>query len=146
MLKTTPLVVTVGLSLTIPFAVFGDLFRGTGSGGWQALVGAGLVLASFGFMGVEGAKEVEEEEEENEDPESEEGEERRERGYGALVEEEEEEDDGEERRRCERRERERGSERVQPSGQAGRDAAAVVGVERVQRGRSRTDDGGLGIV
>jgi solute carrier family 35 protein F5 len=61
MLKTTPLVVTIGLSLTIPFAVLGDLFRGTSSGGWQALSGAGLVLASFCFMGVEGATELEDE-------------------------------------------------------------------------------------
>lgn len=54
MLKTTPLVVTIGLSLTIPFALLGDYFRGTSSGGWQAVVGAVLVLMSFSFMGVEG--------------------------------------------------------------------------------------------
>ncbi|CED84858.1 Predicted membrane protein [Phaffia rhodozyma] len=59
MLKTTPLVVTIGLSLTIPFALIGDYFRGTSTGGWQAIMGAVLVLLSFSFMGVEGAKEVE---------------------------------------------------------------------------------------
>ncbi|QRW21418.1 phospholipase [Rhizoctonia solani] len=39
MLKTTPLVVTVGLSLTIPLAVAGDLFLGTSTSA-QAIVGA----------------------------------------------------------------------------------------------------------
>jgi solute carrier family 35 protein F5 len=55
-----PAVVTIGLSLTIPFAISLDLVRGTSTGGVQSLLGAGLVLASFGFMGVEGAKESDE--------------------------------------------------------------------------------------
>lgn len=53
-------VVTIGLSLTIPFAIALDLVRGTSTGGFQSLLGAGFVLASFGFMGVEGAKEGDE--------------------------------------------------------------------------------------
>ncbi|KAL7415666.1 hypothetical protein BDY24DRAFT_359690 [Mrakia frigida] len=63
MLKTTPLVVTIGLSLTIPFAVLGDFVRGTSTGGLQSIAGAILVLVSFSAMGFEGAAEVEEEEE-----------------------------------------------------------------------------------
>jgi hypothetical protein len=58
MLKTTPLVVTIGLSLTIPFAVLGDLSRGKMTGGTPAIIGAVLVLASFGFMGIEGARDA----------------------------------------------------------------------------------------
>lgn len=48
--------------MTIPFAISLDLVRGTSTGGVQSLLGAGLVLASFGFMGVEGAKESDESE------------------------------------------------------------------------------------
>ncbi|TFK30549.1 hypothetical protein FA15DRAFT_629746 [Coprinopsis marcescibilis] len=51
MLKTTPLVVTVGLSLTIPFAVLGDFFRGRGSDP-QVILGALLVLVSFVALGI----------------------------------------------------------------------------------------------
>lgn len=52
MLKTTPLVVTVGLSLTIPVAVIGDFFlqRPTHI---QVVIGAILVLASFIAIGVD---------------------------------------------------------------------------------------------
>ncbi|KAI5452850.1 hypothetical protein NCC49_006390 [Naganishia albida] len=58
MLKTTPLVVTIGLSLTIPFAMAGDVFRGaTATITWQSLVGATLVIAGFGLMGLEGWEE-----------------------------------------------------------------------------------------
>jgi hypothetical protein len=39
-------VVTIGLSLTIPFAMAGDVFRGaTATITWQSLVGATLVIA-----------------------------------------------------------------------------------------------------
>jgi solute carrier family 35, member F5 len=62
MLKTTPLVVTVGLSLTIPFAVAGDFFRGRGSD-TQVILGALLVLSSFIALGLAGNKEEEESEE-----------------------------------------------------------------------------------
>lgn len=50
MLKTTPLVVTVGLSLTIPLAVIGDMFLGTWATA-QVLVGAILVVLSFLLVG-----------------------------------------------------------------------------------------------
>ncbi|KAH9823138.1 hypothetical protein DFH28DRAFT_1078219 [Melampsora americana] len=46
MLKTSPLVVTLGLSLTLPVAVLGDLIKGS-SLQFTALVGAALVLSSF---------------------------------------------------------------------------------------------------
>lgn len=52
MLKTTPLVVTVGLSLTIPFAVAGDFIRGRPSAG-KIIFGAILVLISFIAIGVD---------------------------------------------------------------------------------------------
>lgn len=49
MLKTSPLVATVGLSLTIPFAVMGDYFLATPAKA-QALIGGLLVLASFAVV------------------------------------------------------------------------------------------------
>jgi len=52
MLKTTPLVVTIGLSLTIPFAILGDQFLNIPTRG-QAIVGALLVLGSFALVGWE---------------------------------------------------------------------------------------------
>jgi len=52
MLKTTPLVVTVGLSLTIPFAVLGDFLRGRPSP-WKIVAGALLVLVSFIAIGID---------------------------------------------------------------------------------------------
>jgi len=55
MLKTTPLVVTVGLCLTIPLAVFGDFILGKSSRG-QVIFGATLVLISFVVVGAENAK------------------------------------------------------------------------------------------
>lgn len=51
MLKTTPLVVTVGLSLTIPLAVVGDFFLSRPSR-TQVIIGAVLVLVSFIIVGV----------------------------------------------------------------------------------------------
>ncbi|KIJ45636.1 hypothetical protein M422DRAFT_67097 [Sphaerobolus stellatus SS14] len=52
MLKTTPLVVTVGLSLTIPLAILGDQFLNIPTRG-QAIFGAFLVLGSFVLVGWE---------------------------------------------------------------------------------------------
>jgi solute carrier family 35 protein F5 len=49
MLKTSPLIVTLGLSLTIPCAILGDVFEGTPLGGWKTGVGAFLVV--LGFIG-----------------------------------------------------------------------------------------------
>jgi len=57
MLKTTPLVVTIGLSLTIPLAVLGDMWLGH----WatiQTVLGAVLVLFAFSAVGWDSAKEV----------------------------------------------------------------------------------------
>ena len=47
MLLTSPLAVTLGISLTIPLAMVGDLLRGTDIGGWQGGLGGLLVLGSF---------------------------------------------------------------------------------------------------
>lgn len=55
MLKTTPLVVTVGLSLTIPLAVVGDYFLGKPAT-FQVLVGAVLVTGAFIVVGVKNSK------------------------------------------------------------------------------------------
>ena len=55
MLKTTPLVVTVGLSLTIPIAVVGDFIRNRPSHG-IVIAGALLVALSFVALGLEDSK------------------------------------------------------------------------------------------
>ncbi|KAI6136733.1 hypothetical protein F5141DRAFT_1076298 [Pisolithus sp. B1] len=55
MLKTTPLVVTIGVSLTIPLAVTGDFFLGKPAAA-QVVVGAFFVLIGFIVVGVENAK------------------------------------------------------------------------------------------
>lgn len=55
MLKTTPLVVTVGLSLTIPVAVAGDSLLGR-KVKLMSLLGAFLVLGSFIVVGLEDSK------------------------------------------------------------------------------------------
>ncbi|KAJ3890272.1 hypothetical protein GG344DRAFT_49846 [Lentinula edodes] len=54
MLKTTPLVVTIGLSLTIPLAVLGDFFL-SNPVRLPVLAGALLVLISFVVVGVDDA-------------------------------------------------------------------------------------------
>jgi solute carrier family 35 protein F5 len=59
MLKTTPLVVTVGLSLTIPFAVVGDFIRSRPSS-TKIIIGALLVLISFIAIGLDNRDEEEE--------------------------------------------------------------------------------------
>jgi len=58
MLKTTPLVVTIGISMTIPCAVVGDWAILGAVASWQTLFGATLVLVSFVGLGIEGAKVV----------------------------------------------------------------------------------------
>ncbi|KDR85102.1 hypothetical protein GALMADRAFT_233728 [Galerina marginata CBS 339.88] len=58
MLKTTPLVVTIGLSLTIPVAVLGDFARHRPTH-IQVIAGAILVLCSFVAVGFEDSKEQE---------------------------------------------------------------------------------------
>ena len=55
MLKTTPLVVTVGISLTIPVAVVGDFLLGRAVK-LVSLLGALLVLGSFAAVGLEDTK------------------------------------------------------------------------------------------
>ena len=52
MLKTTPLIVTVGLSLTIPFAVVIDILRKTAIHG-TVVAGALMVVMSFVFIGLD---------------------------------------------------------------------------------------------
>ncbi|KAG8991142.1 hypothetical protein FRB94_014778 [Tulasnella sp. JGI-2019a] len=61
MLKTTPLVVTIGLSLTIPVAVIGDWTILSIPATWQTLIGATLVIASFIALGIEGSQSQSEE-------------------------------------------------------------------------------------
>ena len=56
MLKTSPLVVTIGLSLTIPEAVVGDFLRHRPTHG-EVIAGAVLVLLSFVAVGLENSKE-----------------------------------------------------------------------------------------
>ena len=55
MLKTTPLVVTIGLSLTIPMAVLGDFALGRNAT-VLGLIGATLVLLAFTAIGFEDAQ------------------------------------------------------------------------------------------
>jgi solute carrier family 35, member F5 len=52
MLKTTPLLVTIGISLTIPLAILGDFLLGIRSQP-QALLGAALVFGGFIIVGFE---------------------------------------------------------------------------------------------
>ena len=51
MLKSSPLITTLGLSLTIPLAVVIDAAKGSHTGGMVAVVGSTAVLSSFGFIG-----------------------------------------------------------------------------------------------
>ena len=55
MMKTSPLVVAVGTSLTLPLAVIGD-FLIHQSASALALVGCVIVLASFGVLGLASSK------------------------------------------------------------------------------------------
>ncbi|PCH33827.1 hypothetical protein WOLCODRAFT_135344 [Wolfiporia cocos MD-104 SS10] len=58
MLKTTPLVVTIGLSLTMPLAVLGDFMLAKPAKA-QVIVGAAVVLCSFILVGLEDARQDE---------------------------------------------------------------------------------------
>ena len=57
MLKTTPLLVTIGLSLTIPLAIIGDYFLKKPAAP-LAVLGALLVLGAFVVIGIENGKEA----------------------------------------------------------------------------------------
>ncbi len=59
MLKTTPLVVTVGLSLTMPLAVLGDFILKKPTK-LQVILGAAVVLLSFVAIGLEDSRNKEE--------------------------------------------------------------------------------------
>lgn len=52
MLKSSPIVATIGLSLTIPLAILGDLIRGAHTGGVQSYLGSSIVLLSFVAIGL----------------------------------------------------------------------------------------------
>ncbi|KAJ1020817.1 hypothetical protein NDA18_005667 [Ustilago nuda] len=51
MLKSSPLITTLGLSLTIPLAVLIDALKASHTGGLVAVIGSTAVLSSFGFIG-----------------------------------------------------------------------------------------------
>lgn len=55
MLKTSPLVVTIGLSLTIPLAIIGDYILHKPST-LQALIGATFVILGFVTIGLENSR------------------------------------------------------------------------------------------
>ena len=55
MLKTTPLVFSVGLSMTIPFAVVAEFWRKTAVHA-AVIVGAIVVLASFVVIGLDNSR------------------------------------------------------------------------------------------
>ena len=60
MLMTSPLAVTLGISLTIPLALVGDWARGS-TVGWKTVIGGLLVLGSFlanGLLDLQNANEV----------------------------------------------------------------------------------------
>lgn len=61
MLLTSPLVVTVGLSLTIPLSLIGEMIQYSQYSSWIYWVGAGIVLVSFLFINHESAEGEEEE-------------------------------------------------------------------------------------
>jgi solute carrier family 35 protein F5 len=50
MLLTTPLVVTVGISLTIPLSLIGEMIQYAQFSSWVYWVGAGIVFVSFVFV------------------------------------------------------------------------------------------------
>jgi solute carrier family 35 protein F5 len=52
MLKSSPIVATIGLSLTIPLAILGDSLRGAHTGGSQSYIGSIIVLLSFVAIGL----------------------------------------------------------------------------------------------
>lgn len=68
MLLTTPLVVTVGLSLTIPLSLIGEMIRYAQYSTWIYWVGAGVVFVSFLFINHE-SRDADDENGEKEDAE-----------------------------------------------------------------------------
>ncbi len=56
MLLTSPLVVTVGLSLTIPLSMVGQIFLNSQHSAGTYWVGAGIVFLSFLFINHESKK------------------------------------------------------------------------------------------
>ena len=59
MLLTTPLVVTVGLSLTIPLSLIGEMIQYAQYSSWIYWIGAGIVFLSFLFVNHESKEEEE---------------------------------------------------------------------------------------
>lgn len=59
MLLTTPLVVTVGLSLTIPLSLVGEMIQYDQYASWIYWVGAAVVFLSFVFINHESQEEEE---------------------------------------------------------------------------------------
>ena len=57
MLLTTPLIVTVGLSLTIPLSLIGEMIQYAQYSSWIYWVGAAIVLVSFLFINHESQEE-----------------------------------------------------------------------------------------
>jgi solute carrier family 35 protein F5 len=57
MLLTTPLVVTVGLSLTIPLSLVGEMIQYDQYASWIYWVGAAVVFLSFVFINHESQEE-----------------------------------------------------------------------------------------
>ncbi len=57
MLLTTPLVVTVGLSLTIPLSLIGEMIQYEQYSSWIYWIGAGIVFLSFLFVNHESKEE-----------------------------------------------------------------------------------------
>lgn len=57
MLLTTPLVVTVGLSLTIPLSLIGEMIQYEQYSSWIYWIGAGIVFLSFVFINHESQEE-----------------------------------------------------------------------------------------
>lgn len=58
MLLTTPLVVTVGLSLTIPLSLIGEMIQYEQYSSWIYWIGAGVVFLSFLFITHESQEEA----------------------------------------------------------------------------------------
>lgn len=57
MLLTTPLVVTVGLSLTIPLSLIGEMVQYSQYSSWVYWIGAAVVFMSFVFINRESREE-----------------------------------------------------------------------------------------
>lgn len=57
MLLTTPLVVTVGLSLNIPLSLIGEMIQYSQYSSWLYWAGAGVVFISFLFVNNESHEE-----------------------------------------------------------------------------------------